>query len=104
MLGVGDDLGLAAAAHDALDLVLVADRDLIETLGDPGIGALAAAFHRFVEFGDLGDPVADGAGRHAEKFRELDLGRAQPAIVAGEFAVFGFEGGGTAAGAHCCLL
>jgi hypothetical protein len=100
VLGVGHDLGPAAVSHDAPGLVLVADRQLIKAFGHPGVGALAAAFHRVVEFGNAGDPVADGPRCHAEEFRQLGLGRAQPAVVAGERAVFGFEGGRTAIGAH----
>jgi hypothetical protein len=100
MLGVLDDLDLAATARDLLYSLLVAHRHAIEAFGHPGVGLLSAAFHRVVELGNEVDPVADGARRHAEEFGQLGLGGAEPAVVAGKRAVFGLEGGGTADGAH----
>jgi regulator of RNase E activity RraA len=86
--------------HRALDRAAPADRPLVEAARHAGVGNDAALAHRGGEFGLAGDPVVDGALRDIEEVRQLGVGRAQQAVVAGQFTVLRPVEGGTAHGAH----
>ena len=58
---VGEGVFPALVQHRALDLVVVADRTLVEAARHPGIGDRAGLAHRRGERRMTGDPVVDGA-------------------------------------------
>lgn len=86
--------------HRALDRAVIAHRPLVEAARHLRIGHHLAGAHRGGEGGMAGDPVVNGARRDLEEVRQLGIGGAQQAVVAGELAEFAAVGGGTSGGGH----
>ena len=91
---------LAAMEHRALDRAAPADRALIEGARHLGVGHDPAGAHRGGEFGNVGDPVVDGARRHGKEAGEFCVGRAEQAVIMGQLTEFGLVAGGASHGAH----
>ena len=93
MHGVDRRPGLAAMEEDLLDLVVVADDAREQRLDRGGIGDVAALLHGLGELGMGGNPLADGAARHAEAAGQIGIGGAARAQFAGAAGVLGLVEG-----------
>src|SRR5829696_4135130 len=64
----------------------------------------AAAFHGRLEVGLAGNPVVDGAPRHAKELAQFLVGGAEQAVVARLIAEVGPVGRGTSVGVHAATI
>jgi hypothetical protein len=70
-------------------LVVVAGDACEQRFDHDGIGDVAALLHGLGEPGVTGDPVVDGARRHAEEFGQSVVGDAEPAVTVRQLAKVG---------------
>ena len=94
----------ATIVEDLLGLVAVACRSGMQALDDGGIGDIAALLHCSGELGDGRDPIVDGSDGDIEKPREIFVGSAQQAELAGELAVRGLVENGASWTRHMSML
>ncbi len=64
------------------------------------VGDVAALPHALGEFGNVGNPVIDGAASDLEKARQVLVDGAQHAELTGQLGILGPVEGGTSAAGH----